>query len=123
MYAIKCDDCKATIRETTEVRESYQGGRCAACRPKPVMMAARKPTPTERKLEKARTDLRETEKDIAAITREDYCPPSWIEERDELRREVAALDAEVARCAKRNAAARERTAIYRDLGYRPAGRE
>jgi len=31
-YAVKCDDCKATIRQTADVRESYQGGRCDSCR-------------------------------------------------------------------------------------------
>lgn len=31
LYDVKCDDCKTTIRTTTKVRESYAGGRCAAC--------------------------------------------------------------------------------------------
>lgn len=31
LYAIKCDECKQTIRETENVRESYAGGTCHAC--------------------------------------------------------------------------------------------
>lgn len=31
-YAIKCDDCKATIRRTSNVQESYQGGTCDRCK-------------------------------------------------------------------------------------------
>ena len=31
-YEVKCDDCKQTIRRTSDVRESYKGGRCDACR-------------------------------------------------------------------------------------------
>ena len=30
-YDVKCDDCKATIRTTSDVKESYAGGRCATC--------------------------------------------------------------------------------------------
>lgn len=31
-WLVKCDDCKATIRETDDVRESYAGGQCFNCR-------------------------------------------------------------------------------------------
>ena len=31
-YLVKCDDCHETLRETDDVRESYQGGRCEECR-------------------------------------------------------------------------------------------
>lgn len=31
-YLVKCDECKQTIRETESIRESYEGGRCDACR-------------------------------------------------------------------------------------------
>lgn len=31
MYAVKCDECKTTIRETDNVRESAAGGRCDDC--------------------------------------------------------------------------------------------
>lgn len=30
-YIVKCDDCKVTIRQTDDVRESYAGGRCDTC--------------------------------------------------------------------------------------------
>ena len=30
-YAVKCDDCKQTMRYTESVLESYQGGQCEAC--------------------------------------------------------------------------------------------
>lgn len=33
-WEVKCDDCKKTIRETTDVRESYAGGTCDACKVK-----------------------------------------------------------------------------------------
>ncbi|MCH8852771.1 MAG: hypothetical protein IID41_09000 [Planctomycetes bacterium] len=32
MYEVKCDECKTTIRKTTNVRESYAGGTCDPCR-------------------------------------------------------------------------------------------
>lgn len=32
VYAVKCDDCKAEMRRTHNVRESYAGGRCNSCR-------------------------------------------------------------------------------------------
>lgn len=35
-YAVKCDDCKRTIRLTDSIRESYEGGRCEGCRPPTV---------------------------------------------------------------------------------------
>ena len=31
-YAVKCDECKATIRQTANVVESYQGGTCEKCK-------------------------------------------------------------------------------------------
>jgi len=31
-YTVKCDDCKRTLRETDDVRESYAGGRCDTCK-------------------------------------------------------------------------------------------
>ena len=31
-YLVKCNDCKRIIKETDDVRESYQGGRCEQCR-------------------------------------------------------------------------------------------
>jgi hypothetical protein len=30
-YAVKCDECKATIRMTMSERESFAGGRCLGC--------------------------------------------------------------------------------------------
>lgn len=30
-YAVKCDECKKTIRETSDVKESYAGGVCLEC--------------------------------------------------------------------------------------------
>lgn len=32
MYDVKCDECKAVIRTTADVRESYAGGRCEGCK-------------------------------------------------------------------------------------------
>ena len=34
MYAVNCDECKADIRQTEDVRESYAGGHCDARRAK-----------------------------------------------------------------------------------------
>ncbi len=31
MYNVKCDDCKKTIKQSTDVRESYAGGQCQDC--------------------------------------------------------------------------------------------
>jgi hypothetical protein len=31
-YAVKCEECKATIRMTDNVRESSEGGTCDNCR-------------------------------------------------------------------------------------------
>ena len=31
-YVVKCDDCKIEVRRTDDVRESYAGTRCDACR-------------------------------------------------------------------------------------------
>lgn len=31
-YAVKCDECKTTVRMTTDIRESYAGTRCESCR-------------------------------------------------------------------------------------------
>jgi hypothetical protein len=31
-YIVKCDDCKQTIRETDNIHESYEGGRCENCK-------------------------------------------------------------------------------------------
>ena len=31
-YFIKCDDCKATMGDTTDMAQSAAGGRCAPCR-------------------------------------------------------------------------------------------
>ncbi len=40
-YAVKCDDCKKTIRTTEEVRESYAGGRCGDCKARASLASAR----------------------------------------------------------------------------------
>lgn len=52
-YAVKCDECKTTIRTTMSERESFAGGRCekckaldtpirtdAACQPEPIAAAS-----------------------------------------------------------------------------------
>ena len=31
-YVVKCDDCKVELRRTGNVKESYAGGHCDACR-------------------------------------------------------------------------------------------
>lgn len=31
-YEVRCDDCKIGLRWTNDVKESFMGGRCAACR-------------------------------------------------------------------------------------------
>jgi hypothetical protein len=31
LYAVKCDDCKVTVRLTTDIRESYAGTICKTC--------------------------------------------------------------------------------------------
>ncbi len=31
-YAVKCNECRSTVRMTANVRESYQGTQCQGCR-------------------------------------------------------------------------------------------
>lgn len=48
MYDVKCDDCKVTMRQTEDVRESYAGGRCDACKTGEAKWLARNAARRER---------------------------------------------------------------------------
>jgi hypothetical protein len=39
-WAVKCDDCKTTMRRTEDVRESYAGGICDGCRDRYLVLRA-----------------------------------------------------------------------------------
>jgi len=74
-------------------------------------------TPTEKKLARKRTALREIEALIAEIRAEGSEPgTALLADADELRGEVAELEATVKRNARRNADARARSTILRSFG-------
>lgn len=47
-YDVRCDECKTTIRTTTDERESYAGGTCEACKAKELARQRRNAMRRER---------------------------------------------------------------------------
>lgn len=55
-FAVRCDDCKAAIRTTSDIDEAYAGGLCDTCKSKGVALGSYKNTMRYEYVEKSDPD-------------------------------------------------------------------